>query len=354
MGECVTNLDELLAQARAVVRQFPALAGATVAPMAGGLINHTFAVTCASGPFILQRVNPIFSPTHHHNIAAVTQHLHARGMLTPQLVPTAANQLWATAADGSIWRVLTRISGRSFDSVQTLEQAHSAGALVARFHTLVADLQHTFIGLRSGVHDTAAHLRNLELALQRHPEHPLFADVCRLGQEVLAGLAELGTVSGALPQRIAHGDLKFSNLLFSLEDTNKAQCLVDLDTLAPMPLHHELGDAWRSWCNTGDENRSEAEFSLARFEASVTGYLGNIGFELAAGEPEALVIGPEWISLELAARFAADALNESYFGWDRSQFSRAGEHNLLRARGQLSLATSARSCRRQRMQLLCR
>ena len=31
----------------------------------------------------------------------------------------------------------------------------------------------------------------------------------------------------------------------------RAVCVVDLDTLAPMSLHHELGDAWRSWCNLG-------------------------------------------------------------------------------------------------------
>ena len=35
--------------------------------------------------------------------------------------------------------------------------------------------------------------------------------------------------------------------------------------------------------------------------------------------------------------FAADALREEYFGWDRARFARAGEHNLLRARGQWAL-----------------
>ena len=44
------------------------------------------------------------------------------------------------------------------------------------------------------------------------------------------------------------------------------------------------------------------------------------------------------ITVELAARFAADALAESYFGWDSERFGSAGEHNHVRARSQLGLA----------------
>ena len=40
----------------------------------------------------------------------------------------------------------------------------------------------------------------------------------------------------------------------------------------------------------------------------------------------------------LALRFAADALNESYFGWSQDVAPTRGEHNLLRAINQLSLA----------------
>jgi hypothetical protein len=46
------------------------------------------------------------------------------------------------------------------------------------------------------------------------------------------------------------------------------------------------------------------------------------------------------IALELAARFCADVLEESYFGWDKTRFKAAWEHHLLRARGQFALARS--------------
>ena len=56
----------------------------------------------------------------------------------------------------------------------------------------------------------------------------------------------------------------------------------------------------------------------------------------------------DWISLELAARFCADALNERYFGWDAERFAGRGEHNLHRAHGQHSLFRAAAPSRAER------
>jgi hypothetical protein len=67
-----------------------------------------------------------------------------------------------------------------------------------------------------------------------------------------------------------------------------------------MPLAHELGDAWRSWCNRAGENQPEARFDLELFEASLAGWLAGFGEQPSAAEREALLLGPEWISLELA------------------------------------------------------
>jgi hypothetical protein len=52
------------------------------------------------------------------------------------------------------------------------------------------------------------------------------------------------------------------------------------------------------------------------------------------------VLGARTISLELAARFCADALHESYFGWNPQKFPTRGAHNLVRARGQLAVSRS--------------
>ncbi|MBL8945157.1 MAG: hypothetical protein JNK45_18470, partial [Myxococcales bacterium] len=57
-------------------------------------------------------------------------------------------------------------------------------------------------------------------------------------------------------------------------------------------------------------------------------------------------------TLELAARFAADALRERYFGWDASRFPARGEHNLVRAKGQWSLHAQVLATRAQRLAAL--
>ena len=49
--------------------EFPALRGPSVAPLTGGLINQSFAVTAEDGDYVLQRVHPVFAPEVHENIA---------------------------------------------------------------------------------------------------------------------------------------------------------------------------------------------------------------------------------------------------------------------------------------------
>ena len=98
-----------------------------------------------------------------------------------------------------------------------------------------------------------------------------------------------------------------------------------------------MGDAWRSWCNRAGEDEPQAVLDLDVFRASLDGYRHGLGRALDHGERAGLLLGIEWVSLGLAARFAADALREEYFGWDSRRFTGRGEHNLVRARGQWSL-----------------
>ena len=59
---------------------------------------------------------------------------------------------------------------------------------------------------------------------------------------------------------------------------------------------------------------------------------------MTTGERAAVVPATAAVYLELAARFAADALNESYFGWAPARYATRGDHNLARARNQLAAA----------------
>jgi len=348
-------------------RVLPAYAGwegASVTPIPGGLINRTYLVEVPGGRAVLQRVSPIFSPAIQHNIRAVTLRLEAAGLVTPRLIPTYDGRLFLAAeepsvleaggSDSGVWRMLSYVPGATFDVVASTGQTYAAGALIARFHRALAGIPHTFDGLRVGVHDTRRHLARLQEAVAAYEGHRLARHVGALATAIAAGAEALPPLPDLSPT-ICHGDLKFNNILFAgahAPDSERALCLIDLDTVGPLSLAYELGDAWRSWCNRAGEDAAVAQLDLEIFRASLDGYRDGLGASLDSDARRALLLGPEWVSLELSARFAADALAESYFGWDAARFPGRGEHNLLRARGQWSVHEELRASRASRARMI--
>jgi Ser/Thr protein kinase RdoA (MazF antagonist) len=329
--------------------------GAAITRLGAGLINRSYLLTRGDGTrAVLQAVNPIFPPEIQHNIVAVTERLAAAGMVTPRLLPARDGRPHVITPGGTVWRMQTHVDGVAFDVVGGAAQARAAGALVGRFHAAVDDLRHPFVGMRTGVHDTPRHLARLDEAVATHPGHRLAGAVGPLAQAIRAGAAALPPLP-PLPPRVCHGDLKFNNILFAgptPPDDARAIALIDLDTVGPQPLAYELGDAWRSWCNRAGEDEVNAALDLEIMRASLDGYTATLGRALSADERRALLLGVEWISLELSARFAADALFESYFGWNPSRFAGRGEHNLVRARGQWSLHQALLATRAERAAML--
>ncbi|WKZ11986.1 MAG: phosphotransferase [Gammaproteobacteria bacterium] len=309
-----------------------------VRPLGAGLINQTYLVDGGPhGRFVLQRLHPVFPPQVNEDIDAVTKHLQAAGLVTPRLMATRTGDLWVTH-EGAVWRALTWVDGIGLDRLRDTEQAREAGRILAVFHRAVSGLRHEFRSVRPGVHDTARHLANLRAALETHRDHPRFATIAALAGQVLEaadGLEPLPT----LPARVVHGDPKLNNILFSPDGT-RALCLIDLDTLGRMALPLELGDAFRSWCNPAGEDSALARFSPELFEAAIGGYASGAGGFVSADEWEHILGGTLTIYVELAARFCADALNESYFGWNPQAFASRSEHNQVRAESQLNAARS--------------
>lgn len=338
--------------ARDVIAAWPLAAPIDVAPLPGGLINHTFLVTAGDARHVLQRLHPIFGAEVNLDIEAITRHLDARGVTTPRLVATTDGALFVTRPDG-VWRLQTFIAGYTVHAVRGPAMAQAAGTLVARFHAALADLAHSFHFRRAFVHDTAHHRSTLEAALREQTGHALYGEAAPLADELFAALSALPRWDAiALPVRIAHGDLKISNVLFVDELGSEARCLVDLDTVAPMRLPYELGDAWRSWCNPAGEDTGASRFDLDLLAAAWAGYGPGAASFITPEERELLVAGVLTITVELAMRFLADALFERYFGWDATRFASRGAHNLIRAQGQAQLYRSLAAQRAAAEQLI--
>ncbi|MDO9015521.1 MAG: phosphotransferase [Deltaproteobacteria bacterium] len=324
-----------------VLARYAGFEAAAARPYGRGLINDTFLLEAPSGRCVLQRLHPVFGAAVHHDIEAVTAHLARKGMVTPRLIPTRDGALWVerpTPERTEVWRAQTFLPDLvTYDRLARDDHAAAAGALVGRFHSALRDLDHEYRFVRAGVHDTHGHLATLAAAVEASPGHRLYEEVAPLAEMILAAGRSLPDLTG-LPRRHSHGDLKLSNLLFDAR--REGVCLVDLDTVGRMNLAFELGDALRSWCNPSGEDATDCAISAERVGLAVAGYASAARDLVDPAEAESLVDGLATICVELAARFAADALLERYFGWDPSRHPSRGAHNLVRARGQWSLARS--------------
>ncbi|MBC7170915.1 MAG: aminoglycoside phosphotransferase family protein, partial [Polyangiaceae bacterium] len=233
------------------------------------------------------------------------------------------------------WRLLSFVEGCTFTEVDSTSLARVAGALAGRFHGAVSGFAHRFAFTREGAHDTARHLGKLAGLLDTHE---VDEETRSIAEAILAHGRSLAPLP-ATRRRIVHGDLKITNLLFS-EAGDEGLALVDLDTMAYGTLPVELGDALRSWSNPRGESEVDTHCDPAIVEAALEGFVEGAQGDVDAAELLAVPLGIETIATELASRFAADAIEDCYFGWESARFDSRAHHNRVRALSQLALAGS--------------
>jgi len=139
-----------------------------------------------------------------------------------------------------------------------------------------------------------------------------------------------------IPLRVTHNDTKLSNILFD-KDTDKAVCLIDLDTVMPGSLAYDFGEGLRTGITTAKEDEadlSKIKIDIDRFEAYTKGFLSEVKDTITKQELEMLPLGVWMMTYENAIRFLADYLNgDVYFSVDEN----IENHNLIRAKAQLEL-----------------
>lgn len=323
--------------------------GARITPITIGLINVTHRVDDGGARFVLQRLHRIFDAQVNDDIDAITTRIAARGMTTPRLHPTRDGARYVRSDDG-VWRALTFVDGRCTAELRDPRLAEAAGALVARFHAALAGFSHEFAFTRAGVHDTKLHLTRLADAIdapQQTPDDEGLIDEAREVADEILDASRAMTTAPLASDRIIHGDLKVSNLLFHA-DRDEGLALIDLDTMAHGDLRTEMGDALRSWCNPKGEDDARGALDEELFVGALRGYLAgsrHAGIELDRATLETFVDGVELISLELASRFCRDVFEDQYFGWNATKYPSRRAHNLVRARSQLALSRSVTSLR---------
>ncbi|MEE2643889.1 MAG: phosphotransferase [Myxococcota bacterium] len=306
---------------------------ARVEPVAGGLIHRSYLIIL--GPpererrYVLQGLHEALSNVSVlADHASVSHHLQSAGRLAPTPIRTSAGQL-SVMIDGIRWRLLNFVPGETIiGRSATVEEAVLAGRELAQFHNVMASFQGRFSSTHPG-HNTEYHLNGLRESFESAPEG-LRAELERSCTELLDRLPRF-IMPETLPRFVVHGDPKLTNFRFQ----EKRAVLIDLDTCTRHTRLVDLGDALRSWCH--EPEVALGHISWTRGEAFLEAYLSH-ATPLSEEERLWLPRCAVTISLELAARFARDFFEDSYFAYDETRYESRRAHNQVRTKGMLYLA----------------
>ncbi|MBU1219874.1 phosphotransferase [Myxococcota bacterium] len=303
---------------------YPFLQGSECRKLTGGLINSTWLAENDGTKYVIQLVSPIFKPQVSNDVMRITSHLASKGLRCFKVIPEKGGNSYCML-DGHSFRVIEFLDG----SFPTEKMAFECGEHLARFHGALVDFPHNFENIRV-IHDTYRHLENMHLAVETHKDHKLYPEAREMAelikQEILPFMPTDDT------KYVLHGDPKPENFLVS----DAGITLIDLDTCGHHDFDGECGDALRAFSN------SNGKFDVAAFGRFISGYN-------SARTPNFPVLDLNApfsimrITLELASRFCADSLNESYFGWDENSFPTRGHHNLARCKDQFNFAMEVKS-----------
>lgn len=293
----------------------------TIKQITSGLIHASYKVEAVSGTYLLQRLNSTLeNRSMVKNYSVVTEYLSRRGVSTQTVVKNVRGELLSKVGK-DVWRLLTFVPGTVFELSPTPKQSYQAGRALGLFHLQLRGFRGRLEG-KYWIHDTPQVLRRLK---------KLPKDALR--SEVLHSLTSVLLPNG-LSQTIIHGDPKLTNIVFPKKGD---PIFVDLDTVRKGSVLLDLGDALRSWCKKSTS--SGIGIDLRLFRQALKGYKDGRGtWKLSKREQRLIVQSYSMITLELAARFLIDAVEQKLFAWDKKNFSSLAEQNHVRAKKMIQLA----------------
>ncbi|MCY4779117.1 aminoglycoside phosphotransferase family protein [Sphingobacterium sp. UT-1RO-CII-1] len=319
-----------------------------------GHINDTYCVKTdkvGGKSYLLQRIN-------HHifvNVDGLMQNTklvldHIKGKLAHlgvehvekaslTLIPTKTGDLYRQDENGDYWRMFILLEGtKSYDIVESANQAYSAGQAFGEFQMLLSDLNaNKLVEILPNFHNIDFRINNLKEVIKRDPVKRV-AEV----QDILDFVFEreermravlLMAKEGRLPLRITHNDTKFNNVLLDSED--RVQCVIDLDTVMPGYVAYDFGDAIRTIINSAAEDEadlSKVVLNIPFFEGYAKGYMSKAKDFLTDNELSSLLDGVFLLPFMQAVRFLTDYIDgDTYY---KIQYP---EHNLVRTKSQIKL-----------------
>ncbi|MCD7736263.1 MAG: aminoglycoside phosphotransferase family protein [Lachnospiraceae bacterium] len=345
-------------------------------PFGNGHINDTYRLTCrrtgeekqepqgqgarkqgipeqstAQKHYILQKLNRNVFPRPEEvmeNVSGVTEWLKKKilenggdvSRETLNLVHTHDGSICYVDPEGEYWRAYLFIeNATTYDLVEKDEDFYQSAVVFGNFQRLLADYPaSTLHETIENFHNTPDRFRKFEAALEMDacgraagiPEELRFVRERRDLTHVLSDKLD----AGLLPLRVTHNDTKLNNIMIDNE-TGKAICVIDLDTVMPGLSLYDFGDSIRFGASTAAEDERDLEkvsCSLHLYEIYVKGFIEGCGGALTDAELDLLPMGAILMTFECGIRFLTDYLEgDHYF-----KIHREGQ-NLDRARTQFCL-----------------
>lgn len=259
-----------------------------------------------------------------------------------EIIPTKSGKSMLEIANGGFWRAYKYIEkATAYDQVTKPEHFFETGRAFGEFQRLLTDFPaenlaetipnfhntqrrfYTFVAAIA--EDKAGRVRELE------DEIEFFFERRKMMSEIVRKME-----AGLLPVRVTHNDTKINNVMID-DETDKAICVIDLDTVMPGSALYDYGDAIRSGANTAAEDEpdtSKISLDLNLFEQFTRGFLSEVHDILNDEEIRLLPLSIKVITCELAMRFLTD-----YIDGDLYFKVYSPDHNLIRARAQMKLLT---------------
>lgn len=324
-------------------------------PYGNGHINDTYLVTCDDAgiekKYILQRMNhSIFQNPSElmENVVGVTSYLQKiikekNGdplRETLNVVKTKSGENYWEDSLHNFWRIFPFIENTfCLEQVENARDFYDCAVAFGDFQRQLADYPaETLHETIPFFHHTPTRFQTFQKAVKEDPLGRAgsvqaeidFALAREADTRVLTDLLE----KGELPLRVTHNDTKLNNILFD-NDTRKALCIIDLDTVMPGLSLYDFGDSIRTGANTGAEDETDLSkigLDLSLFETFTEGFLKGCAGSLTPLEIQLLPMGAKLMTYECGIRFLTDYLvGDVYFKIHREN------HNLDRTRTQFKL-----------------
>ena len=346
----MTNLDSLARQ----FFQFSHWLGAS--PIGNGHINDTYRIDFEENgyraAYVLQRLNhevfrqpeAVMDNIHRVTGYLSTQPAYPLAALAP--VPTLSGHSFYRDPAGNYWRVFPLLENTfAPETIASPAEAREAARAYGAFARALRDFPaHTLSETIPGFHDTDRRWQVFEEILAKNhvgrcaPAQPEIEAMWQ-AKPIFDQISSLKS-SGTLPLRVTHNDTKAGNVLLD-SASGRALAVIDLDTVMPGTILSDFGDMVRTFVPDRYEDDPDTENLTLRMEileALTEGFLSQTADFLTAAEREYLMLGASWIVGEQALRFLTDYLaGDPYYKTDYP------EHNLVRARNQLSVISALRS-----------